>query len=146
MLTEPKVCNESMLKKKADQHTQRCYGAYFTCIDCSTTFNGIEYRQHTQCITEDQKYQKALYRPKKKQPQQAPQQKKAEPESKVELKKEEKKEKKETPDKASRVSKPSLKDHKGKDLYKALKKMSKDEKKDLLKRIVIKEDGSLDLK
>lgn len=54
------------MKKKLDQHRQRCRDAYFTCIDCSTTFNGTDYRQHTQCITEDEKYQKALYRPKGK--------------------------------------------------------------------------------
>lgn len=134
------VCNESMLKKKADQHTQRCYGAYFSCIDCSTTFNGADYRQHTSCITEDEKYQKALYRPKKKQ---QPQQKKEEPTVEAPKKEQPKKEKK--GDKPSKVAKPSLVEHKGKDLYKALKNMSKDEKKELLKRITITSDGSLAL-
>ncbi|CDR37711.1 CYFA0S01e15500g1_1 [Cyberlindnera fabianii] len=137
------VCNESLAKKKLDQHTQRCYGAYFTCIDCSTTFNGNDYRQHTQCITEDEKYQKALFRPKKKNTQQQQQQqpKPKEQPKKVETPKEEpKKSKKED---KSKVTKPSLKEHKGKDLYKALKKFSKDEKKELLKRISIKDDGSL---
>ena len=56
------VCNDTIIKKKLDLHTQRCYGAYFTCIDCSTTFEGTEYRKHTSCITEDEKYQKACTR------------------------------------------------------------------------------------
>ncbi len=134
-----------MLKKKADQHTQRCYGAYFTCIDCSTTFNGADYRKHTQCITEDQKYQKALYRPKKqqqpKQQQQPKEQPKEQPEKEskpVETKKTEKK---------SKVEKPKfdLGKHKGEKLYKVLKKLSKDDKKALLKKIQITKEGNLEL-
>lgn len=131
-----------MLKKKADQHTQRCRGAYFTCIDCSTTFNGSDYRKHTQCITEDEKYQKALYRPKKKQPQQQAQQKQPQQQKKDEPEESVKK----NNTKTDKVTKPSLKEYKGKDLYKALKKMTKDDKKSLLKKIIIKEDGTLELK
>lgn len=138
------VCNESLIKKKADQHTQRCYGAYFTCIDCSTTFNGADYRAHTQCITEDQKYQKALYRPKKKQQDQGQNKSVPNVEAAPTPKAEQNTDVKKTVN-ASKVSKVSLKEHKGKDLYKALKKMSKDEKKDLLKRITISSDGSLEL-
>ncbi|KAH3683265.1 hypothetical protein WICPIJ_005734 [Wickerhamomyces pijperi] len=136
------ACNESMLKKKADQHTQRCRGAYFTCIDCSTTFNGNEYRQHTSCITEDQKYQKALYRPKKQQQQkpQPGQPKKSEPAPEPAPKKETAK------STASASSKFDLKSHKGKGLYKVIKTMSKDQKKDILKRITITEDGTLQFK
>lgn len=59
------VCNDTVVKKKLDQHRQRCHGAYFTCIDCSTTFSGSDYRNHTQCISEAEKYEKALYRGKK---------------------------------------------------------------------------------
>lgn len=131
------VCNESMLKKKADQHTQRCRGAYFTCIDCSTTFNDGEYRGHTQCITEDEKYQKGLYRGKKKQGQQ--QQQKPKPQQpKQEVKEEPKKEpKKETKPKDKKVSKPDLSKHNGDSLYKIIKKLSKDDKKQLLKSIKI---------
>jgi len=141
-----------MLKKKADQHTQRCYGAYFTCIDCSKTFNGNEYRQHTQCITEDEKYQKKLYKGPKKQQQnqQKPAQKTPAPvepvvESKpiTEKKTNEKKSKKN-----DKVEKPKLDitKYKGEKLYKVLKKLSKDDKKDLLKKIQITKDGNLELK
>lgn len=62
------VCNDTVIKKKLDQHQQRCYGAYFTCIDCSTTFSGNDHRAHTSCISEAEKYEKALYKgPQKKQ-------------------------------------------------------------------------------
>lgn len=62
------VCNDTVIKKKLDQHTQRCRGAYFTCIDCSTTFDGTAYRSHTQCISEAEKYEKGLYKGKKNKP------------------------------------------------------------------------------
>ena len=44
--------------------------AYFTCIDCSTTFQGTDYRKHTSCISEAEKYEKGLYKGKNKQQQQ----------------------------------------------------------------------------
>lgn len=56
------VCNDTVIKKKLDQHAGRCYGAYFSCIDCSTTFSGTDYRNHTSCISEAEKYEKALYK------------------------------------------------------------------------------------
>ena len=59
------VCNDTIVKKKLDQHKQRCRGAYFSCIDCSTTFTGSDYRNHTLCISEAEKYEKALYKGKK---------------------------------------------------------------------------------
>lgn len=132
------VCNESMLKKKADQHAQRCRGAYFTCIDCSTTFNDGEYRGHTQCITEDEKYQKGLYRGKKKQAQQ--QQQKPKPQQP----KQEEELKKETKSKDKKVAKPDLSKHNGDSLYKVIKKLSKDDKKQLLKSIKIS-NGKLEI-
>ncbi|OBA21002.1 hypothetical protein METBIDRAFT_14544, partial [Metschnikowia bicuspidata var. bicuspidata NRRL YB-4993] len=58
------VCNDTVIKKKLDQHRQRCYDAYFTCIDCSTTFHGNDHKSHTQCISEAEKYEKALYKGK----------------------------------------------------------------------------------
>ncbi|KAL8370702.1 hypothetical protein RB595_000864 [Gaeumannomyces hyphopodioides] len=64
-------CGDVMTKKKLDPHRNRCRGATFTCIDCMTHFYGVDYRSHTSCISEEQKYQGALYKPKKgKQPQQ----------------------------------------------------------------------------
>ncbi|KAH3675049.1 hypothetical protein WICMUC_002881 [Wickerhamomyces mucosus] len=133
------ICNESMLKKKADQHSQRCRGAYFTCIDCSTTFQGNDHKQHTQCITEDEKYQKALYRPKKNQGNGKSQK----PASKPEKKKDEPIQ--ETKENSKKTS-FDLKSHKGHGLYKILKPLSKDEKKQILKRIKINNDGELEFK
>ncbi|KAI3636122.1 hypothetical protein MIR68_006003 [Amoeboaphelidium protococcarum] len=57
-------CQETIKKPKLDQHAQRCRGATFSCIDCSTDFYGTEYRNHTSCISEAEKYQKTLYKPK----------------------------------------------------------------------------------
>ncbi|KAI5477152.1 hypothetical protein MNV49_006808 [Pseudohyphozyma bogoriensis] len=59
-------------KPKLDQHAQRCWAVY-TCLDCNTTFEGTNYRAHTSCISEDQKYQKSVYKaPKPKGQQQKP--------------------------------------------------------------------------
>jgi len=55
-----------LTKKKLDQHRNRCYGATFTCIDCMVHFPGTQYRSHTSCMSEEQKYQGALYRGDKK--------------------------------------------------------------------------------
>ncbi|KAJ3288688.1 hypothetical protein HDU79_004647 [Rhizoclosmatium sp. JEL0117] len=64
-------CQETIKKPKLDQHKQRCYYAQFTCIDCSTTFQGNDYKTHTSCISEAEKYQKSVYKaPKKGQQQQ----------------------------------------------------------------------------
>ncbi|KAI1172789.1 hypothetical protein F4777DRAFT_590282 [Nemania sp. FL0916] len=58
-------CGDVLTKKKLDPHRNRCRSATFTCIDCMVYFPGTEYRSHTSCITEDQKYQGALYKPKR---------------------------------------------------------------------------------
>ena len=50
------VCQETVKKPKLDQHKQRCRMASFSCIDCYKSFKGDEYRSHTSCITEVQKY------------------------------------------------------------------------------------------
>ncbi|KAI1279060.1 hypothetical protein F5Y07DRAFT_46994 [Xylaria sp. FL0933] len=63
-------CGDVLTKKKLDPHRNRCRGATFTCIDCMVHFPGTEYRSHTSCMTEDQKYQGALYRPKRQKPNQ----------------------------------------------------------------------------
>ncbi|KAL2023466.1 hypothetical protein VTK56DRAFT_2462 [Thermocarpiscus australiensis] len=59
------ACGDVLTKKKLDPHRNRCRGATFTCIDCMVHFPGTEYRAHTSCMTEEQKYQGALYRGKK---------------------------------------------------------------------------------
>ncbi|KAJ3409545.1 hypothetical protein HDU80_000039 [Chytriomyces hyalinus] len=64
------ACQETLKKQKLDQHTQRCWNAQFTCVDCSKTFQGTEYRAHTSCMTETEKYHKSVYKPTKKELQQ----------------------------------------------------------------------------
>lgn len=144
------VCNDTVIKKKLDQHTQRCRGAYFTCIDCSTTFSGTEYRGHTQCISEAEKYEKALYKGKKAKPTQdekpAKVLKKVEAVKKVEVEKVEK---------AKTLGKKVEKKKKEKlldlltiangSLYKAVKaiaKETKQDKKEVLKKLQVKVEDS----
>ncbi|TFL04563.1 hypothetical protein BDV98DRAFT_524733, partial [Pterulicium gracile] len=55
-------CGDIIKKPKLDQHRTRCHSG-FDCIDCSTTFHTpAEYKTHTQCISEAEKYQKSLYK------------------------------------------------------------------------------------
>lgn len=57
-----------MVKKpKLDQHHyQRC-GASFTCLDCSQTFNSPDqWRPHTTCVSEAQKYERSVWQGDKK--------------------------------------------------------------------------------
>ncbi|KAK9375647.1 uncharacterized protein V1513DRAFT_441515 [Lipomyces chichibuensis] len=61
------VCNDTVVKKKLMQHRSTCAGAHFTCLDCQTTFQGLDFQKHTSCISEAEKYQKGLYKaPSKK--------------------------------------------------------------------------------
>ncbi|GAB7359431.1 hypothetical protein MBLNU230_g6079t1 [Neophaeotheca triangularis] len=58
-------CGDVLTKKKLDPHRNQCRGASFTCIDCMVHFNGTEYRSHTTCMSEAQKYMGHLYRGEK---------------------------------------------------------------------------------
>ncbi|KAJ2862076.1 hypothetical protein GGH94_004493 [Coemansia aciculifera] len=53
-------CQATLKKPKLDQHAQRCYNATFSCIDCNTDFVDDAYRQHTACMTEEQKYKNKM--------------------------------------------------------------------------------------
>ncbi|KAH9978996.1 hypothetical protein BGW80DRAFT_1282305 [Lactifluus volemus] len=62
----PNPCTDVVKKPKLDNHHGRCRTS-FTCIDCSTTFTGpAQWKGHTTCITEAEKYQKSLYKGPKK--------------------------------------------------------------------------------
>lgn len=131
------VCNDTVIKKKLDMHSQRCHGAYFTCIDCSTTFSGTEYRGHTQCISEAEKYEKALYKGNQKKPEssQKPVVKESKPITAPAAKVT-----KPTKDQKKVTKKDALdiKMYAGDSLYKIVKKLSKDmkaDKKDVLKKL-----------
>ncbi|KDQ55890.1 hypothetical protein JAAARDRAFT_107427, partial [Jaapia argillacea MUCL 33604] len=55
-------CSDVVKKPKVDAHSQQCHSP-FTCIDCSTTFYGpAQWKSHTSCISEAEKYQKGLYK------------------------------------------------------------------------------------
>ncbi|RLV86441.1 hypothetical protein JA9_004393 [Meyerozyma sp. JA9] len=155
------VCNDTVLKKKLDAHKQRCNGAYFTCIDCSVTFNGTDYRGHTSCISEAQKYEKGLYKAKKKpetkqeakpepkEPKQEPKQEKSE-KSETSKSEKSKSEKSRAESSKSEFKKPedksdSFVSQKPQSLYKVIKKMEKKDKKHFLERIHVSkgDDGQL---
>ena len=60
-------CNETLKKNQVDKHAQRCRScASVTCVDCSKTFWGDDYAQHTSCISEAEKYEGSLFREKTK--------------------------------------------------------------------------------
>ncbi|KAF1815768.1 hypothetical protein P152DRAFT_363775, partial [Eremomyces bilateralis CBS 781.70] len=63
-------CGDVLTKKKLDPHRNQCRGASYTCIDCHTYFHGTDYRAHTSCITEAQKYEGSLFKGKKTKAQQ----------------------------------------------------------------------------
>lgn len=146
------ACNETMVKKKVGPHLNRCR-APVTCIDCSKTFPGQTFKDHNQCMTEDQKYQGKLYKPKAKPtPKQEPKAESKEDFKKSEEKptekvvkkpsykeqKKEKKSEKKTP-KPIRVTKEQS-------LKKTLKLLSKEhkiDKKHLLEKLSVTKDGLL---
>lgn len=139
------VCNDTIIKKKLDQHKQRCRDAYFTCIDCSTTFSGSDYRNHTLCISEAEKYEKSLYKGKKTKQTPEPAMKKVVEQpvaKKTETKeaKKDKKDKKDSFDLTQFSSGPLYK------VIKTLAKESKADKKDILKKLKVKRiNGELTL-
>lgn len=163
------VCNDTVLKKKLQQHQRSCHGAYFTCIDCSTTFYGNDHQKHTSCISEAEKYEKALYKGKKGKNQQQQQKQQKLPlqnqatkqqqhavEAKKEIKKDSEKPKKaEVPKKESMSSSSNISkyvDSKATTLYKIFKSAKKDDKKfadktEFLKNVKVtqNEDGSFNL-
>lgn len=158
------VCNDTVPKKNTEKHYYRCPDAYYTCIDCNKTFDdGISYKKHTQCISEDEKYQKGLYKGKKQgqgkqdmkgkqgQPgkeKQGQQENKQQENKKQENKQEQQSGKDATKSKlegkAQSVATGSVVLKKGASLYKILKTVkNKDEKKNLLKKLVVNNEGHL---
>ena len=51
-------CGETLKKQQIERHCYRCRNAYaFTCVECSMTFEGMQYKEHNQCMTEVEKFQ-----------------------------------------------------------------------------------------
>lgn len=61
------TCNETLKKNQVDKHCYRCSCPSVTCVDCSVTFYGNDYAAHVTCISEAEKYEKGLFKPKTKQ-------------------------------------------------------------------------------
>ncbi|SCU77643.1 LANO_0A00892g1_1 [Lachancea nothofagi CBS 11611] len=147
------VCNDTVPKKNTEKHYYRCPQAYYTCIDCNVTFDdGVSYKAHTQCISEDERYQGALYKGKKQKGKtQAKQPVKSDPQPTVKEEKPQSSEKESTKKAESKsktktetASRSLLTQKKGTSLYKILKSVkNKDEKKELLKKLVVEKDGHL---
>ena len=59
------MCIQTVKKNQVDKHAQRCRSCQaVTCVDCSVTFYGNDYVQHVTCVSEAEKYEKSLYKPK----------------------------------------------------------------------------------
>ena len=63
------ACGQTVRKVQVEKHYQNdCPSCdVLSCIDCGKDFHGDEYVGHTSCITEAEKYQGKLYKPKDKQ-------------------------------------------------------------------------------
>jgi len=60
-------CGETLKKAKVDAHAAKCYQCHsVSCVDCSVSFFGDDYRKHTTCVTEAERYEKTLFRGRKK--------------------------------------------------------------------------------
>ena len=60
-------CNESLKKNQVDSHAARCKSCWaVSCVDCSVVFPGDDYRAHTSCVSEAERYEKTVYRGVKK--------------------------------------------------------------------------------
>lgn len=156
------VCNDTVIKKKLQQHQRSCHGAYFTCIDCSTTFYGNDHQQHTSCISEAEKYEKGLYKGKKGNAQQKKQNQNQSQYQKPQLPKQQEPKKIDEPkkvEKPKKIQEPKEKskndtiskyiDSKETNLYKIFKSAKKDNKKfsdktEFLKNVKVSQnqDGS----
>ena len=53
------TCHSTIAKKQVEKHCMgKCRDAWhFTCIECSKTLAGYEYKEHNECMTEVQRYQ-----------------------------------------------------------------------------------------
>lgn len=58
-------CNETLKKNQVEKHASRCRQCHaVTCVDCSQTFYGNDFEGHTTCISEAEKYEGSLFKPK----------------------------------------------------------------------------------
>ena len=62
------ACGQTVKKNRVEKHYQsECPNcSVLSCIDCGKDFHGDAYAEHTSCISEAEKYQGKLYKPKEK--------------------------------------------------------------------------------
>jgi len=53
-----------MKKNKVEQHAWSCGNYSVSCVDCNVCFPENEYKEHNSCVSEAEKYQGKLYKPK----------------------------------------------------------------------------------
>mmetsp|Transcript_109190 Transcript_109190/g.163321 ORF Transcript_109190/g.163321 Transcript_109190/m.163321 type:complete len:268 (-) Transcript_109190:7-810(-) len=64
-------CSETLKKNQVDAHAARCRTcASVCCVDCNVSFFGDDYRAHTSCITESERYEGKFAKQAKRNPQQ----------------------------------------------------------------------------
>lgn len=53
------TCFATLKMQQVDKHCAgKCRDAWgFTCVECGKTFEGYDYKEHKQCMTEVEKYQ-----------------------------------------------------------------------------------------
>ena len=56
-------CGDTLKKQKVESHPYSCRSS-ISCIDCNVNFSGNDYKSHTQCVTEAQRYQGHMYQAK----------------------------------------------------------------------------------
>ncbi|GMH38320.1 hypothetical protein BSKO_06204 [Bryopsis sp. KO-2023] len=56
-------CGDSIKKPKINGHLRQCAAQYFTCIDCSVTFDRRSVHSHTSCVSEKEKYVDVVTKP-----------------------------------------------------------------------------------
>jgi hypothetical protein len=54
-------CGETLKKAKAEGHMRGCTGSV-SCVDCNKHFDCQSVRNHTTCVSEEERYQGALYK------------------------------------------------------------------------------------
>eukprot|EP00978_Attheya_sp_CCMP212_P026927 scaffold89529_cov56-Attheya_sp.AAC.6 len=61
-------CGGILKKAQVDAHVYKCRDgcASVSCVDCSVAFYGDDFRAHTSCVTEAERYEKTVYRGPKK--------------------------------------------------------------------------------
>jgi len=60
-------CAEMLKKNQVDAHARRCRACEsVSCVDCGVSFWGDDYRAHTSCISEAERYEKTVYKGPKK--------------------------------------------------------------------------------